>query len=124
MRKLRSILAAWFLIAACSAACAQSLTTMAIGWSGVITVSTSVTLSTANATMSGSTTIPVPISMLHILNSGTNTGIVCPFGGACSASAGGIVVPAGVAIDLNLSGQKTAPTLFSTSGTTFSVWGT
>ena len=84
---------------------------------------TSTALIAANVTLApNSGTLPTgtrPFNNLVLTNVGTNVGYVCPFGGTCSASAGGLAVAAGATVTLFLATQ-TAPTVFSTSGTTFS----
>ncbi len=88
---------------------------------GTMTLSsaTSTTLTTGNVTMNaGGVSLPPTFQKLTIINTGSNPLTICWFGGTCSAVLGSETLPAGASDTVNLNGFQTAPTLFSTLGTT------
>ena len=85
-----------------------------------LSAATSTTLTSGNVTMASSTSLPSTFQRLTLVNVGSNGGYVCWFGGAASASSGCELIAAGASDTVNLAGFGTPPTLFSTSGTTFS----
>ena len=93
-------------------------------YQGTMTLSaaTSTSLIAANVTMNNSTVLPLAgaFGNVSIVNNGTNSLIVCWFGGTCSAAAGGETLLAGAGDNKNLTGAANAPTLYSASGTTLS----
>jgi hypothetical protein len=89
-------------------------------YQGTLSVSSSAAISTL--TLSNSTTYPVGAQgVVNILNTGSNTAYVCFFGGTCSATGGSFPLVAGASKTLNLGSAATAPTVFSTSGTTLAI---
>lgn len=87
-----------------------------------LTANTSTSLITANVTMASSTVLPANFYNLTVTNTGTNPAFACWFGGTASASAGCEYIGANTTMvartTVNLNGATTAPTFFSTSGTT------
>ena len=82
---------------------------------------TSTTLTSGNVTMNaGGGALPTTFQKITIINTGTNAATVCWFGGTCSAALGSETLAAGATDTVNLNGFATAPTLFSTLGTTLS----
>lgn len=131
---IRSDLPLWIVIAVlltvllCGRAMAQSVVVpipAAAKYQGTIAtgVATSVSLITANVTMASSTVLPTKFRALNIINVGANPGYVCIFGGTASASSGCTLVAVGAYIKINPDEFATAPTFFSTAGTTFAFWG-
>lgn len=91
-------------------------------WQATMTLAaaTSTALTSANVTTApNSAATPAGFGVLTVINGGTNTAVMCQFGGTCSATAGGEPLAPGACDTVDIVPQS-VPTFYSTSGTTLS----